>query len=162
MRCVLQRTYLKNLSFFFFTPRDPRGICNPGTSPIGIEFFREVLRAMPTISLVPTIPSIPLRRKFFSNCATLISSCALRRVPHFIQPPFLPSSSIPSRRFVAARGTDTRGIYTLYENREENSVDANGHSWKEKRIRDRTFFFSEDKYKLFRDIFLNSTYINLY
>lgn len=107
--------FKKSFFFFFFTPRDPRGICNPGTSPIGIEFFREVLRAMPTISLVPTIPSIPLRRKFFSNCATLISSCALRRVPHFIQPPFLPSSSIPSRRFVAARGTDTRGIYTLYE-----------------------------------------------
>lgn len=55
--------YSKNL--FFFTPRDPRGICNPGTSPIRIEFFRELLRAMPTISLVPTIPSTPLGGNFF-------------------------------------------------------------------------------------------------
>lgn len=101
-------TYVFEKSFFF-TPRDPRGICNPGTSPIGIEFFRELLRAMPTISLVPTIPCT-LRRKFFSNCATLISSCALRRVPHFISP--LPPFLSISRRLVAARGIDTRGIYT--------------------------------------------------
>lgn len=114
MRCILQRTYLKNLSFFFFS----RLAILEGyviLARVQSEQNSSAKFCALCLRFLSCQRSIPLRRKFFSNCATLISSCALRRVPHFIQPPFLPSSSIPSRRFVAARGTDTRGIYTLYE-----------------------------------------------
>lgn len=100
--------FKKSFFFFFFTPRDPREICNPGTSPIGIEFFREVLRAMPTISLVPTIHP-PQEEIFFELCHAnqflRTATCATFYLASF--PPFLFDS------FSTIRGSE-RNRYARY------------------------------------------------
>lgn len=123
--------YIKSLSYLknLFS-RSSRDVCNPGTGPIGIEFFREVLPCLRFLSCQPTIPPAPLAATF-SNCATLISSCALRCATFYLSPlslslpsPFLfsPVEHSRSRRFALSGGSESTP--TVGEGRGEKRLET--------------------------------------
>lgn len=152
--------YIKSLSYLknLFS-RSSRDVCNPGTGPIGIEFFREVLSCLRFLSCQPTIPPAPLAATF-SNCATLISSCALRCATFYLSPLSF-SLSPPSPLSFLASGIFS--ISTIRIERRER-IDANGWGGERgeairnmTRGNERCFFSNDNDETILLSDFKNST-----